>query len=58
MTPLANNALVGWHVHVKPEGVPIWLWLRRVSEIVWFRDVPKNWRSIVEAPEIRGTEPW
>jgi len=46
--PMASNALVGWNVHTKPDGPPMWLWLRWVAERVWFRDIPKTWRSMVE----------
>jgi hypothetical protein len=31
--------------HIKPDGVPLWLWLRWIAERVWMRDWPVNWAT-------------
>lgn len=45
---MIENELRGPHVHVKPDGPAMWLYLRWIAERVWFRGVNLNWRSIEE----------
>jgi hypothetical protein len=47
-TDRVENELLGPGVHTKPDGPSMWLWLRWISERVWFRDIPLKWRSIIE----------
>lgn len=45
---IADYSLMGSAVHTKPDGVPLRLFLRAVSMAVWYRGIPKFWRSIEE----------
>lgn len=45
---IADYSLMGSAVHIKPDGVPLWLFLRAVAKAVWYRGIPTNWRSIKE----------
>ena len=40
-----NGMPLGNGVRLKPDGVPMWLWLRRVAEVVFMRDWPRDWNS-------------